>query len=152
MLLDELKILIKDFETVLSNDTRFKKDMYFKNQVKIIYGHKQEPKNVFIPVIMQPNNQEINKLKERIIYLEKTYEKGEIEDTDEITKKYTDLRKRAETTSSEEEDIVELYKNPHMLDLTLSEQINFLKEVDYKKFGKYSYDQIKEMIKPFQKK
>jgi len=50
MLLEELKFLIKDFESVLSQDTRFKKDMFFKNQVKIIYGSKKI-NNVFIPIM-----------------------------------------------------------------------------------------------------
>jgi hypothetical protein len=76
MLLDELKILIKDFEGILSKDLRFKDDMYFKNQVKIIYGEKEKVKNVFVPLMLAnlSNSQEVDevtKLKDRIKYLEK---------------------------------------------------------------------------------
>ena len=52
MLLDDLKILIKDFEGILSKDLRFKEDMYFKNQVKIIYSKKEKTKNVFVPLML----------------------------------------------------------------------------------------------------
>lgn len=37
MILDELKLLIKDLEIILIKDSRFKKDIDFKNQVKTIY-------------------------------------------------------------------------------------------------------------------
>lgn len=76
MLLDELKILIKDFEGILSKDLRFKEDMYFKNQVKIIYGEKEKIKNVFVPLMLANLSKtepvdEVTKLKDRIKYLEK---------------------------------------------------------------------------------
>ena len=76
MLLDELKILIKDFEGILSKDLRFKEDMYFKNQVKIIYGEKEKVKNVFVPLMLANLSKsqevdEVTKLKDRIKYLEK---------------------------------------------------------------------------------
>ena len=76
MLLDDLKILIKDFEGILSKDLRFKEDMYFKNQVKIIYGEKQKIKNVFVPLMLANLSKttevdENTKLKDRIKYLEK---------------------------------------------------------------------------------
>jgi len=76
MLLDDLKILIKDFEGILSKDLRFKEDMYFKNQVKIIYGKKEKIKNVFVPLMLANLSKtteldENTKLKNRIKYLEK---------------------------------------------------------------------------------
>lgn len=73
MLLDDLKILIKDFETVLSKDLRFKNDMYFKNQVKIIYGSKQETKTLYVPYIVE-NNEVVNKLQNKIKSLENNKE------------------------------------------------------------------------------
>ena len=76
MLLDDLKILIKDFEGILSKDLRFKEDMYFKNQVKIIYSKKEKTKNVFVPLMLANLSKttevdENTKLKDRIKYLEK---------------------------------------------------------------------------------
>ena len=38
MLIDEIKSLIHDLEEILIQDTRFKKDIFFKKKVKIIYG------------------------------------------------------------------------------------------------------------------
>jgi hypothetical protein len=52
MLLEDLKILIKDFESVLSKDLRFKKDMYFKNQVKIIYIEREKNRNILVPLML----------------------------------------------------------------------------------------------------
>jgi len=83
MLLDDLKDLIKDFETVLSKDSRFKEHMDFKNQVKVIYQC-DKPVNQIIPSyditdmisnlsLLNGNNNktnEIDKLKDRIKYLE----------------------------------------------------------------------------------
>lgn len=83
MLLDDLKDLIKDFETVLLKDIRFKEHMQFKNQVKIIYQC-DKPVNQIIPSyditdmvsnlgLLNGNNNktsEIDKLKDRIKYLE----------------------------------------------------------------------------------
>jgi hypothetical protein len=37
MILDELKLLIKDLEIILIKDSRFKNDVHFKNQVRTIY-------------------------------------------------------------------------------------------------------------------
>jgi len=76
MLLDDLKSLIKDFEGILSKDLRFKEDMYFKNQVKVIYGQKEKTKNVFVPLMLANLSKttevdEKTKLKDRIKYLEK---------------------------------------------------------------------------------
>ena len=76
MLLDELKKMIKEFETVLVKDERFKDDASFKNQVKIIYSKDKKPTNIMAPILLgnlstTNNTDEITKLKNRIKYLEK---------------------------------------------------------------------------------
>jgi hypothetical protein len=76
MLLDELKKMIKEFETVLVKDERFKDDASFKNQVKIIYSKDKKPTNLMAPILLGNlssinNTDEITKLKNRIKYLEK---------------------------------------------------------------------------------
>jgi hypothetical protein len=76
MLLDELKKMIKEFETVLVKDERFKDDVSFKNQVKIIYSKDKKPTNLMAPILLGNlssinNTDEITKLKNRIKYLEK---------------------------------------------------------------------------------
>jgi len=52
MILDEIKILIKDCEKLLIKDARFKKDYKFKSQVKTIYGSskKATTNQILIPV------------------------------------------------------------------------------------------------------
>jgi hypothetical protein len=76
MLLDELKLMIKEFETVLVKDERFKDDASFKNQVKIIYSKEKKSPNIMAPILLGNlssvnNTDEITKLKNRIKYLEK---------------------------------------------------------------------------------
>ena len=76
MLLDELKKMIKEFETVLIKDERFKDDASFKNQVKIIYSKDKKSQNIMGPILLGNlsslnNTDEITKLKNRIKYLEK---------------------------------------------------------------------------------
>jgi len=76
MLLDELKKMIKEFETVLVKDERFKDDASFKNQVKIIYSKDKKSQNIMGPILLgnlssSNNTDEITKLKNRIKYLEK---------------------------------------------------------------------------------
>jgi hypothetical protein len=123
MLLEDLKILIKDFEGVLSKDIRFKEDMYFKNQVKIIYGQKEKIKNVMVPLLLAnlSNTKEVDemtRLKNRIKYLEKVesmpcscshYEHGTLPDSDEITKAYNSVTAKILTTASEDDDFTTLY-------------------------------------------
>ena len=47
MILDEIKDLIKELETILVKDNRFKEYINFKNQLKIIYNCKNKPiKNI----------------------------------------------------------------------------------------------------------
>ena len=50
MILDELKNMIKDLENILLKDTRFRKDYFFKNQVKIIYEEEIRLKPVSNPI------------------------------------------------------------------------------------------------------
>jgi len=45
MILDEIKDLIKELENILIKDERFKDSYDFKNQVKIIYKHKNNLNN-----------------------------------------------------------------------------------------------------------
>ena len=45
MILDEIKDLIKELENILIKDKRFKDNYDFKNQVKIIYKHKNNLNN-----------------------------------------------------------------------------------------------------------
>jgi hypothetical protein len=45
MILDEIKDLIKELENILIKDKRFKDSYDFKNQVKIIYKHKNNLNN-----------------------------------------------------------------------------------------------------------
>lgn len=45
MILDEIKNLIKELENILIKDERFKDSYDFKNQVKIIYKHKNNLNN-----------------------------------------------------------------------------------------------------------
>ena len=40
MILDELKIIINDMETILLKDQRFKQDAYFKSMIREIYAKK----------------------------------------------------------------------------------------------------------------
>jgi|LakMenEpi03Aug12_release.lakeMendotaPanAssembly.Ray.scaffolds.fasta_scaffold360107_2 hypothetical protein len=50
MILDEIKDLIKQLETILVKDNRFKEYINFKNQLKIIYNCKNNPnKEIYIP-------------------------------------------------------------------------------------------------------
>lgn len=50
MILDEIKDLIKELETILVKDNRFKEYINFKNQLKIIYNCKNNPnKEIYIP-------------------------------------------------------------------------------------------------------
>lgn len=50
MILDEIKDLIKELETILVKDNRFKEYINFKNQLKIIYNCKNKPnKEIYIP-------------------------------------------------------------------------------------------------------
>ena len=68
MLLDELKLMIKEFETVLVKDERFKDDASFKNQVKIIYSKEKKSPNIMAPILLGNlssvnNTDEITKLK-----------------------------------------------------------------------------------------
>jgi len=50
MILDEIKDLIKELETILVKDNRFKEYINFKNQLKIIYNCKNNPnKQIYIP-------------------------------------------------------------------------------------------------------
>jgi hypothetical protein len=50
MILDEIKDLIKELETILVKDKRFKECLDFKNQVKIIYNYENNlNKNFPIP-------------------------------------------------------------------------------------------------------
>jgi hypothetical protein len=46
MILDEIKNLIKELENILIKDKRFKDSYNFKNQVKIIYKHKNNLNNL----------------------------------------------------------------------------------------------------------
>ena len=163
MILDELKIIIKDLETILSKDSRFKKEMYFKNQVKIIYGTKKI-NNVLIPMMI--NNIESSKSKisascpkcethtcpqptscpkcETNINLG-NYERGILKESNEMTKLYLGLS----NTSSEEEDLTELYKNPELAKEPIDDQVQLLKDID-KKFKKLTDIELKERIKKFQ--
>ena len=51
MILDDIKSLIKDFETCLIKEERFKKDYKFKSQVKTIYScNKSAPNQIIVPV------------------------------------------------------------------------------------------------------
>lgn len=51
MILDDIKSLIKDFETCLIKEERFKKDYKFKSQVKTIYScNESAPNQIIVPV------------------------------------------------------------------------------------------------------
>ena len=54
MLLYEIKDLIKELETILIKDKRFKEVSNFKNQVKIIYNYKNNLNKNF-PISQLPN-------------------------------------------------------------------------------------------------
>lgn len=178
MLLDELKILIKDFEGILSKDLRFKEDMYFKNQVKIIYGEKEKVKNVFVPLMLANLSKsqevdEVTKLKDRIKYLEKIeniqekplvcppcncpkvepqYETGELPESDTIRRNYNQVTRHIETTSSEEDDLNTVYTTANGLikSLPIEEQIKSIKELIPERVKNRSDAEIREMIKKYQ--
>ena len=176
MILDELKVLIKDFETVLSKDLRFKKDMYFKNQVKIIYGTKKI-NNVLIPMMVNNvGNSNFSKCETNISQLPcqkcethvcppcpkcttngnlgeykrghlGDYERGNLKESNEMTKVYLGLP----NSSSEEEDLDEIYKNPDLSKLSLEQQIELIRETQGKKIKDLTNEQIKQLIQKYQK-
>ncbi len=61
MILDELKLLIKDLEIILIKDSRFKNDVYFKHNVKTIYLTKN--KNEIVDITGLYNLALLNKTK-----------------------------------------------------------------------------------------
>lgn len=166
MILDELKILIKDFEIVLSKDLRFKNDMDFKNQVKTIYGTKK-PDNILMPTeLMFIDNAEIIRLKNKIKYLEKTephvcptvhkcpvcpacpvcketdYNSGNIPETDKIRRDYEALPRQL----TEEEDLRIILENRDIAILPIAERNSEIREID-KRFLTKSDEEIEEIIK-----
>jgi len=175
MLLDNLKNLIKDFEVVLSKDIRFKEDMYFKNQIKIIYSHGEKTKNVFVPLMLANLNKtteidEVTKLKDRITYLEKVeslpeevsvcppcncsqYEQGKLPNSTTVRKNYNDVTRRIETTSSEEDELNTIYKanNSALKSKSISEQINSLKQLIPNRVENLSNNEIIQKIIKYQK-
>lgn len=178
MILDELKVLIKDFETVLSKDLRFKKDMYFKNQVKIIYGTKKI-NNVLIPMMVNNvGNSNLPKCQTNILPSQADcpkckahvcpscpkcttdgnsgeykignlgeYERGHLKESNEMTKVYLGLP----NSSSEEEDLDEIYKIDGLSDLPLKEQIAIIRKTEGIKVQHLTDEQIIEQIKKYQK-
>ena len=69
MILDELKLLVKDMEDVLVKDKRFKEYVKLKKQVKTIYGtNKVEYQPLYIPY---PTIGPTPKCEEKVVNLEK---------------------------------------------------------------------------------
>ena len=54
MILDELKNVINNLETILLKDSRFKQDYLFKSQVKYIYEQQKIVKPVYNPYLYDP--------------------------------------------------------------------------------------------------
>jgi hypothetical protein len=70
MILDELKLLVKDMEDVLVKDKRFKEYVKLKKQVKTIYGtNKVEYQPLYIPY---PTIGPTPKCEEKVVTREKT--------------------------------------------------------------------------------
>ena len=159
MLLDDLKILIKDFENVLLKDPRFKNDMFFKNQVKIIYDcEKKKINNVFVPMPIDNKDQtkEINKLKQKIVSLENSckcgsYEKGELPDTDKLTSDYRDVADRSRETATSEDDLRTLFGIENFKKISTIDKLRVVRAVDseYNRFSKYDDNELTKVLENY---
>lgn len=160
MLLDELKKMIKEFETVLVKDVRFKDDASFKNQVKIIYSKDKKSTNIMAPILLGNlssvnNSDEITKLKNRIKYLEKTEnlpckceEKegdslfatepflGKVKETGESMLERTTIQEDLQTIFEELGDNVTKMDTDKLTDYLIDTSFNYKKEVISKLTGK----------------
>ena len=156
MLLDDLKVLIKDFENVLLKDPRFKNDMFFKNQVKIIYDcEKRKINNVFVPMPIDNKDQlnEINKLKQKIVSLENSckcgsYEKGELPDTDKLTSDYRDVADRSRETATSEDDLRTLFSLESFKKATTDKKLDIVRVLDseYNRFSNFTNNELKKKL------
>jgi hypothetical protein len=137
MILDEIKNLIKELENILIKDKRFKDSYNFKNQVKIIYKHKNNLNNLNNNLnISQLPNIDITPFISNLITLNKPPEINkslkcnECNECNELPNKYNNILKKLINK------INELYKkiDPSSLNLDVKkisdEDINILLNSD----------------------
>ena len=126
MLLDDIKILIKDFEKSLIKDVRFKKDYQFKQQVKALYKKKHLPviqSQIIVPMPYYSGPSK-TKTEEKKCAGEKNYDEEDINDFEKEDNELIQLNKRLE----------ELLSNPYS-------------DTEMKELDKLDEKQILERIK-----
>ena len=101
MILDNIKELIKDMETILIKDERFKEDMYFKNMVKTIYNNNNNHQmgSYDITPIILSNLSKLGKSTEKIISTHKDHGKCECENYKLLIKELIEKVKNAKHES-----------------------------------------------------